>query len=280
MRRYFFELAELALVGAMFAAAALGQDPAQDTVVLRDGTPVRLRITKTLSAASAQVGDKLSLEVVKEVMLENKLVVARGGSASATVVEAMLRKGKIKESKLAIRVDLVRLADGETVPLRADKANSPAVFAADNSVDGNVAAFVPGSELTVYVSGDSSLATAHFQLSAEHLPEQDLTRVEITSTPAFAEVNVDGKFISNTPALVGLAPGAHILTVRSVGYNPWQRNLVAAGGSMKFQAQLIQDGTNGSTVSNCWGGTDCNDAVGDVAGASRAARENQNSQKH
>jgi len=262
----------------------LAQDQATpvDTVVLRDGTPVKLRLTKMLSSSDARAGDKVSLEVAQEVNLQNKPVIARGGVASATVVTAEPAKGRGHQARLTIRLDYVTLADGETVTLRlGENARSSSLLTATNHVDGRDAVFAQGDAITAYVSGDTTLALSHFELSAANLPKQELTRVEVTSSPAFAEVDVDGQFISNTPALLGLTPGAHILTVRSVGYNLWQKNLVASGGSMKFKATLAQDGTNGSTISNCWGGSDCADTTGSVADAAREAHQKeQNTNSH
>src|SRR5271168_1873841 len=142
----------------------LAQDQATpvDTVVLRDGTPVKLRLTKMLSSSDARAGDKVSLEVAQEVNLQNKPVIARGGVASATVVTAEPAKGRGHQARLTIRLDYVTLADGETVTLRlGENARSSSLLTATNHVDGRDAVFAQGDAITAYVSGDTTLALSH-----------------------------------------------------------------------------------------------------------------------
>jgi hypothetical protein len=56
--------------------------------------------------------------------------------------------------------------------------------------------------------------------------------VHFTSTPAGAEVNIDGEYWGSTPiaAVTRLAVGAHTIIVKKLGYEPWQRKITLAPG--------------------------------------------------
>jgi hypothetical protein len=55
---------------------------------LEDSTPVKLRINRTISSADAHVGDTIDFEVLEEILVNDVLVVRKGGLAYATVTEA------------------------------------------------------------------------------------------------------------------------------------------------------------------------------------------------
>ncbi len=275
--------------------SAFAQDSApQSASVLRDGTAVELRMTKSFSSGDARVGDKVTFDVVQDVSVQGHAVAAKGGTASATVVTAEPHKGRGHDGKLVIHLDYVTLADGETVELRlSPNAKDPATQAlmtATNFVDlhesafkqsmqGKDVAFVQGMQTIAYINGATTLDLARFQAPNAGRDEVQLTRLEVVSSPTEAEVNVDGRFISNTPAVIGLAPGIHIVTVRRVGFESWQETMQVSGGEhLKRVVRLRSDDERGSTLSNCWGSTDCTDSVGNVADAARAARA-QNSAK-
>jgi hypothetical protein len=67
------------------------------------------------------------------------------------------------------------------------------------------------------------------------------TAVSILSTPGAADVEVDGKFVGNTPATLTLANGEHIVKVSKNGYKPWERALNVSGGTANVNAELQQD---------------------------------------
>jgi hypothetical protein len=49
--------------------------------------------------------------------------------------------------------------------------------------------------------------------------------VHIGSSPANADVYVDGKFIGNAPATLSLSIGPHRIAVKMEGYKDWERTL-------------------------------------------------------
>ncbi|MGD0163716.1 MAG: PEGA domain-containing protein [Candidatus Sulfotelmatobacter sp.] len=63
--------------------------------------------------------------------------------------------------------------------------------------------------------------------------------VTVKSTPQGADINVDGKFMGNTPSTIQLSPGEHLVSVEKEGMRPWQRTMtVTAGGSITLDATL------------------------------------------
>jgi hypothetical protein len=89
--------------------------------VLEDGTPVKLRINRTISSADAHVGDTVDFEVREDVSVNGTLVVAKGGIAFATITEAQAKRRMARGGKLDINIDSVRLVSGEKAALRAVK---------------------------------------------------------------------------------------------------------------------------------------------------------------
>jgi hypothetical protein len=63
--------------------------------------------------------------------------------------------------------------------------------------------------------------------------------VEVSSLPTGADVELDGKFVGNTPNTLRLKPGEYTITVRKTGYAPWTRKLTAIpDNELKIRAEL------------------------------------------
>jgi len=68
---------------------------------------------------------------------------------------------------------------------------------------------------------------------------EDLTTVVLKSTPAGADLTVDGKYMGSTPSTVRLAAGDHVIVVEKSGFKPWQRTIaVNPGGIVNVDATL------------------------------------------
>ncbi len=87
--------------------------------VLEEGTPVRLRINRTVSSADAHMGDTVDFEVLDDIGVNGTLVVPKGGLAFATVTEAQAKRRMARGGKLDINIDYVKLVSGEKAALRA-----------------------------------------------------------------------------------------------------------------------------------------------------------------
>jgi hypothetical protein len=76
----------------------------------------------------------------------------------------------------------------------------------------------------------------------------DLTKtivVRFTSTPANAEVDIDGEYWGNTPTaeLTRLTAGQHVIVVRKPNYQPWERKItLAPGDDRTISAELESKG--------------------------------------
>jgi len=88
---------------------------------LEDGTPVKIRITRTISSADAKVDEKVDFEVLEETKIGDVLVIPRGGIAWGTVTEAQPKRRMGRAGKLNVNIDSVRLVNGEKVAMRAVK---------------------------------------------------------------------------------------------------------------------------------------------------------------
>jgi PEGA domain len=57
-------------------------------------------------------------------------------------------------------------------------------------------------------------------------------RCSFTSTPAGAEITVDGLYVGNTPSAVGLITGTHVIVLSMPGFAEWKRELWVAPDSV------------------------------------------------
>ena len=157
------------LAGTLFLVLAA----AAQVRTLQDGTPVRLRLSRNVSSATAHVDETVDFEVTEPVINQNYVVIPKGAVAlgRVTKVEAKRRFGRA--GALELSIDSVRLTDGRTIPLRATRekgegdmsgARVAATIAASPVlvwVKGKDVAFEKGTETTAYVSGDARIDESH-----------------------------------------------------------------------------------------------------------------------
>lgn len=68
-------------------------------------------------------------------------------------------------------------------------------------------------------------------------PDDD-TRLQVTSTPVGADIEVDGSFVGSTPSSLHLAPGEYTVAVKKNGYTSWERKVKVGGGNISLMAEL------------------------------------------
>jgi hypothetical protein len=95
--------------------------PFDPKTALEDGTPVKLRISQTVSSADAHLDDRVDFEVLEDIKVADPLIVPKGGIAWGTVTEAQPKKRMGRGGKLEIEMDSVRLIGGEKAALRGTK---------------------------------------------------------------------------------------------------------------------------------------------------------------
>ena len=106
-----------------------------------------------------------------------------------------------------------------------------------------------GTEVTAYVNGDMKLDIAKFQpnpppqtvASSEASAAVNATsaKIQLESNPTGADIELDGRFVGNTPSNVQVAEGDHTVTVKKAGCKDWERKMKVNGGSnIRLNADL------------------------------------------
>jgi hypothetical protein len=141
--------------------------PSPSEITLRNGTPIHLKLGKTMSSATAHVGDVVDLQVVEEVIVDGVSVIPPGSTAIGLVTEAEPKKRMGHSGKLAFSVNFVRLRDDEKAAVRSFQETT----GANNSAGAMLplssrkeVVFTQGTEFTAYVDGDMQLKREAFEL--------------------------------------------------------------------------------------------------------------------
>ena len=236
---------------------------------LEDGTPVKLRLQRTISSADAQVEDRIEFDVLNEVTVNGVVVIPKGSVAWGTVTAAQPKRRLGRGGKLDINIDAVRMVDGRKAALRAVKSLSggghlgamAGAMVATSLIlwpaaplfllmHGKDITIPKGTEITAFVDGDVDLgplaseASRSVVQSASFNPAdngaleptagtaQSLSTVVVKSDPDAAEIIVDGKFLGNAPSTLQLPSGDHDVVVQHAGYQPWRRTITINSGSV------------------------------------------------
>jgi PEGA domain len=238
--------------------------------VLEEGTPVKMRINRTVSSSDAHTGDNVDFEVLEDVSVNGTLVIAKGGLAFATVTEAQAKRRMARGGKLDINIDYVKLIDGEKAALRAVKevkggghtgamtggivATSLVFFPAAPFflfMHGKDITIPKGTEITAYINGDMKLELAKFQQPGTVNSIQTAgaisiapaavssAKIQLESTPPGADIQLDGSFVGNTPSDVQVPEGEHGIVIKKAGFKDWERKLkVSAGSTIRLDAEM------------------------------------------
>src|SRR4030095_2871655 len=236
--------------------------------VLAEDTPVRLRITQTISSGTAKLNDKVDFEVVEYVKFGDITVIPQGGTASGTVTEARTKKSFGRSGKLNVNIDYVRLANGDKVALRAVKGvtGGSRTGVMTGAVVATAIVFFPaaplfffikgknitipkGTEITAYVAADTLINSAALAIqtgapTSTSTPQAesfilDLSTILVKSNPDGAEITIDTKYMGTTQSTVKLSAGEHTVKIEKNGYKEWNRTVTLnAGSSITIDATL------------------------------------------
>ena len=246
------------------SVAANPAKPPMQGFGIEEGTPVKLRTARTISSADAHTGDTLDFEVLEDVFAGGILVIPKGGIAWGTVTEAEPKRRMGRGGKLNVNIDSVRLTDGEKVALRAvkDTQGGGHVGAMTGAMVATSIVFFPaapfflfmhgkditipkGTEITAYINGDTRLDQAKFQPTPTNASPAAVAattaQLDISSTPAGADIEIDGKFVGSTPSSVTVSPGDHDIVVKKSGFVAWERKIAASTGHVNLSAELAPE---------------------------------------
>lgn len=172
-----------------FADSALGQSQQSEQgtstakipkPVLTDGTAVRLKFVRAVISSQVIAGEKVPLEVVEPVRVGNLVAISKHAQAEAIVMMAQAKRSMGRGGNLELKIESIRLASGESVPVRAvkdvkgegRKAVAIAVWSVWPYVNGKNANVRAGTEITAYIAGDFALDPSKFQAAAASLQER------------------------------------------------------------------------------------------------------------
>ena len=266
-------LLAMLLLQVSLASPQQGLNPVR---TLDDGTPVTLRISQTVSSADARVNDRVEFEVTEEVRVADTLIIPKGGIAWGTVTEAQHKRRLGRGGKLEIVMNSVRLADGETAPLRATKeaqgGGHQGVMTAGIVATGLIFwpvapafLFIHGKDITIpkgtevptFINGNFALDIAKFRTPAPAQAASEAqagtsSDVAVASNPAGAEIEVDGAFVGDTPSTITITAGDHTISLKKPGFTPWKRTMKVSGGKIQITA---------SEIASQWRNTDATSSI-------------------
>jgi hypothetical protein len=142
------------------AAPSAASDPS--VITLRNGTPLHLKLEKTISSATSHAGDAVELRVTADVFVDGFLVIPSGATATGVVTEAEPKKRLGHGGKLAFSINFVQLKDSEKAAVRSFQESSGANNAILPLASGKDVVYTQGAGYTAYVDGDMKLKKESF----------------------------------------------------------------------------------------------------------------------
>lgn len=224
---------------------------AGDRIVVRDGTDVKLKFIEALSSKTAHVGDPITLELAEDLRVNDAVIVKEGAKADGEITVAkksgMLGRG----GDLALQLYYLKAGDNK-IKLRGTKGQEGDAKVGTAIVltvlvgifgllkHGKNAEIPAGTTFTAYVAEDTALPVSASLTAASAQPDQGVAQVSLTSEPTGGEIQIDGKFFGDTPAVVTLAPGEHKIQIASQG-KTWERTLTVSVGSKLVVNVVLED---------------------------------------
>jgi len=246
--------------------------PMKPAFKLEDGTPIKVRLQRTISSADAQVDERVDFEVLEEIKINDVVVIPKGSVAWGTVTEAQPKRRMGRGGKLNVNIDSVRLADGEKAALRAVRetkggghtgamtggivATSIVFFPAAPLfllMHGKDITIPKGTEITAYVNGDTNLDPVKFgvkppaETAATPAPGATSLPPQPTAQPAAAPVASEDL----ATVVVKSTPDGAELTVdgKYMGSTPSTLRLTPGDHTIVIQKSGLKDWQRTMTVS-------------------------------
>lgn len=150
-------------------------------VVLPDGTPVRLKFVRAVVSSQVIAGDKVPLEVIEPLLVSKLVAIPEHSAQEAIVTVAQGGRTMGRGGTLQFKIENIRLADGELVPVRAvkdvksetSKAVRIATFPVWDYLIGKSARVPAGAEITAYIARDFPLDPSKFHVTGPNPREKN-----------------------------------------------------------------------------------------------------------
>ncbi|MBI2969022.1 MAG: hypothetical protein HYY40_14565 [Bacteroidetes bacterium] len=108
----------LLAAGLLFATVV----KSQTTINLQEGEVVTIKTLDTLNSDKNAEGEIFYLEVVNDVIVNNKVVITKGSKATAMITKSIKRGVMGKGGELEFSLDYVKSVDGQNIKLRNPSA--------------------------------------------------------------------------------------------------------------------------------------------------------------
>lgn len=133
---------------------------------LRNDTPVRVKLQKTITSATAHIGDPVEFEIVEDVVLDGVSVLVKGSRVNGVIAEAEAKKRFGHAGRLAFRITSLQLANGQSVKVRCYQEASGSSNTSSDAVlplaSGKDVSILQDLEFKVLVDGDFPLKRESF----------------------------------------------------------------------------------------------------------------------
>ena len=139
-------------------------------IILPHITAVHMKLGRTLSSATAHVGEEVPLEVGQDVIVGGITVIAKGTPAVGAVTEAEPKKRMGKAGKLNVGVTSVTMANNQKIALRSYGSDQNVGQSSGVSIPllrGKDVTLAKDTEITAYVDDDVHLKISSFAGAAQ-----------------------------------------------------------------------------------------------------------------
>jgi len=232
-------------------------------VPVRDGQTIKLKLRNILTTDNVQKGGTIDFDVVEDVLVNGRVVIAKGATAQGRIVDIRgAFNPRAKDAEVTFQFSTVSAVDHQDLPLRTKpektKKGKEELIHERSVIPGQITHVVgadKGKEYEAYIDGSFSVhasdaiavTPAPAPAAAPAAPEAAPTSapavtpatplappdvglapssVQFGSTPDGAEIVIDGNVVGNTPSTLRLTPGHHNIEIRMAGYRTWSRIMV------------------------------------------------------
>lgn len=238
-------------------------------VRVSNGTLVRIRLHYDLTTENVDKGSRVEFDVADNVVVNSRVVIPKGAVAWGTVVRVKgAGKKRAKDASVTFRFMAVRAIDNHEIPLRVLPTRPKKSDSKENEIEENspipgllerMIGAEKGKEYAAYTDTDALVnapdtppaaasspaaapapaAAASPAPSAAPTPAPspaglvgvEQASIDFKTTPAGADIVIDGSFVGSTPSTLRVVAGRHTIELRLGGYRTWTRTMLVDPGS-------------------------------------------------